>query len=107
MASKHGPHWLQKLITLRTACVRCSTKKEQCGEVTRQDQELLADGNAGGDVLIQNFGGPGMRDGGSYWDWDGGSSLFFWRWPPKVRKDVRDGTPIWVVGDLPHYMVPQ
>lgn len=42
------------------------------------DWLLLHDGNAGVDILIQNFGGQGAVDGGSFWEWDGGSSLFFW-----------------------------
>ncbi len=30
----------------------------------------------------------------SWWNWDEGSALFFWRWPKAHRKSIRDGTPI-------------
>ena len=45
--------------------------------------------------------------GSSFWDWDKGSSLFFWRWPTKFQKEARDGTPIHVTGNLPRYRVAQ
>ena len=37
----------------------------------------------------------------SFWEWDEGSAPIFWRWQPEVQKDVRDGTKIWVTGELP------
>ena len=39
----------------------------------------------------------------SYWDWDGGSSLFFWRWPVEFMEEARDGTRPFVMGKLPRY----
>jgi hypothetical protein len=39
----------------------------------------------------------------SFWDWDGGSAPFFWRWQPEVQNDLRDGTPLWVSGRLPRH----
>lgn len=29
----------------------------------------------------------------SWWEWDGGSCLFFWRWPGPFRLYARDGQP--------------
>jgi hypothetical protein len=43
----------------------------------------------------------------TFWDWDGGSSLFFWRWPYPFRKETRDGTPCFISGKLPHYKIAQ
>jgi hypothetical protein len=43
----------------------------------------------------------------SFWDWDGGSSLFFWRWPDEFSQEARDGTSIFVKGKLPRYKVSQ
>lgn len=40
---------------------------------------------------------------GSWWDWDFGSTLFFWRWPREIRKSARDGVPIFIEGTLPSY----
>jgi hypothetical protein len=28
----------------------------------------------------------------TWWNWDAGSALFFWRWPKAFRKEARDGT---------------
>jgi hypothetical protein len=43
----------------------------------------------------------------TFWDWDGGSSLFFWRWPDAFTQEARDGTPVFVNGKLPRYKVSQ
>ncbi|GFH49897.1 hypothetical protein CTEN210_06373 [Chaetoceros tenuissimus] len=41
----------------------------------------------------------------SWWDWDAGSTLFFWRWPPEVRSAVRDGTKLFVDwSHMPSYL---
>lgn len=40
----------------------------------------------------------------SWWNWDSGSTLYFWRWPKNVRVAVRDGTKLFVNWDkLPKY----
>jgi hypothetical protein len=43
-------------------------------EKIRTNEELRRDLDAGRDALER-----GMK--ASWWNWDGGSSLFFWRWP--------------------------
>ena len=45
--------------------------------------------------------------GTTFWDWPRGSYPFFWRWQPEVKKDMRDGTPIWIRGKLPKFRTPQ
>jgi len=42
-----------------------------------------------------------------WWEWRGGSSLMFWRWPLEFRDHARDGHPIWVQAELPCYKRPQ
>ena len=37
----------------------------------------------------------------SFWEWDEGSYPFFWMWQPEVHKDLRDGTKLWIQGELP------
>jgi hypothetical protein len=39
----------------------------------------------------------------SWWAWEEGSALFFWRWPKEFRKEVRDGMPVRISGELPNY----
>ncbi len=40
---------------------------------------------------------------GSWWEWDYGSTLFFWRWPKLIRDQVRDGVKVFVERPLPSY----
>ena len=40
----------------------------------------------------------------SWWNWDQGLTLFFWRWLARYRKAVRDGTKLFVKRELlPHH----
>jgi len=43
----------------------------------------------------------------TWWEWAGGSKLFFWRWPEPIRHLARDGMPMCIKGELPRYRVPQ
>jgi hypothetical protein len=43
----------------------------------------------------------------TFWEWKGGSALYFWRWPPDYRHSIRDGLACYVVGDLPSYWARQ
>ena len=38
----------------------------------------------------------GKAANASFWEWEDGSFPLFWRWQPEVKKDLRDGTPLWV-----------
>jgi len=39
----------------------------------------------------------------TFWDWSGGSRLFFWRCPQPLRVWARDGLPVYAHSDLPAY----
>lgn len=99
----HGEDWLGQLTQAR----RQEAKRKEGVTDSSDGHELVLDGNGGVDALVQVFGGPGVRDGGSFWDWDAGSSLLFWRWHPEVREEARDGTKVFVQGRLPRYWTPQ
>lgn len=43
----------------------------------------------------------------SWWEWDNGSRLFFWRWPAEVLDEVRDGTKPFFRRDPPCWVKPQ
>ena len=43
----------------------------------------------------------------SFWEWQDGSTLLFWRWPNDHIASALYGYPSWIIGDLPHYRVPQ
>ena len=49
----------------------------------------------------------GRASQASFWDWNGGSSPFFWRWQPAIQRDMRDGTKLFVKGPLPSNTAPQ
>jgi hypothetical protein len=42
-----------------------------------------------------------------WWEWRGGSTLFFWRWPPYLKSLVTEGHPSWLKGELPKFLQPQ
>ena len=39
----------------------------------------------------------------TYFSWDTGSTLFFWRWPVSFRSAARDGFPSYLKGSLPSF----
>ena len=46
----------------------------------------------------------GRAANSTWWNWDAGSTLFFWRWPSWSKKAVRDGVELFVDwSNLPNY----
>ena len=44
----------------------------------------------------------------TWWNWDGGSTIYFWRWPECFQTVVRDGTKVFIHrNQLPAYTQPQ
>jgi len=43
----------------------------------------------------------------TWWDWPGGSTPFFWRWPPYAVQIIRDGHPPWFRSTPPSCLKPQ
>ena len=55
------------------------------------------------DVLVGSQAIQQYRNG-SWWAWEAGSGLLFWRWPTKQsRLAARDGFPVYVSGRLPRF----
>ena len=50
-------------------------------------EELIKDVKVGSDAVSR-------LAGSSWWTWDAGSTLLFWRWPKQYQKSIRDGTPL-------------
>jgi hypothetical protein len=66
-------------------------------ETSQVLQELLADTTAGIDVLNK-------FSNATWWHWNGGSTLVFWRWPAGMqRKAARDGMRAWIKEALPSH----
>ena len=43
----------------------------------------------------------------TWWKWDQGSALFFWRWPGEYMERAWDGLKIFFVKPPPTYLTPQ
>lgn len=43
----------------------------------------------------------------TWWDWDQGSRLLFWRWPADRQLWAREGQPHFLIGNLPSFKSPQ
>jgi hypothetical protein len=74
MEMEHGRDWAHKVRSLR------SSRRPR----TRMITELLADFEVGLDAIKR-------ATGATFWEWDNGSTLFFWRWPAEYRRAMRDG----------------
>ena len=62
--------------------------KSQGDSATRKDVEAIND-------CLRRVKGC------SYWAWNRGSRLFFWKFPKEWRNDFRDGVPFWKVSKPP------
>ena len=61
---------------------------------------LKVDIEAGRDAI-------GRATQATWWEWDGGSRPFFWRWPSWYQSIIRDGLPVHFLGKTPLYTTPQ
>ena len=103
MTSTHGHDWAARLHEQRQ---QSRILRDRGGAKKREDImsshsspkiELMRDADVGGDVL-RNFGEA------DWWNWSGGSTLIFWRWPEgPQRKAARDGMAPWILGELPNF----
>lgn len=58
-------------------------------KTSESDSELEKDLTVGVDAIRR-------ATEASWWNWDGGSTMFFWRWASPFQKKVRDGTPLFI-----------
>ena len=70
-----SPSWIQRIK---------SRKRKSCGDDGLN--ELRKDIEVGRDAILR-------VSNSSWWLWDGGSTIFYWRWPAVYSKSARDGTP--------------
>jgi hypothetical protein len=76
MMREHGVDWQKNLWGMTT--------KRKGG---RKEIQLVRDYEVGIDAIIR-------ASRGSFWEWEDGSTVFFWRWQPFFRRDLRDGLPV-------------
>jgi hypothetical protein len=97
------------LEKLRTAWLLPFWKKKVCRDFSawlismdkdnwwRNDQERSESMRAGNKAIHYS-------NQASWWEWDGGSFPFFWRWPREYIRDTRDGVPPRFVHEPPACM---
>jgi hypothetical protein len=84
MQQQYGCDWLNAM--------RAARKKRR-----GKNKEIVLDYDVGIDAIHRGLAA-------SFWEWDEGSTVFFWRWPVEVRKELRDGLKVWYRDrDLPSY----
>jgi len=88
-------------IMVRRSLIRYLAKKHGSAWANSISPEATADITCGRDCLRK-------CTQADWWEWRGGSTLFFWRWAPEFCLVARDGLPINTYQDrLPHYRQPQ
>ena len=91
LTNEYGREWRSKLKLLREIDIN---RKPSDQELTLYELKL---------DLLSGLEGILRIYRGSWWEWNFGSTPFFWRWPKESRKQVRDGYPVYVEGKLPKY----
>jgi len=105
MVETHGPDWSSRLRLAQEAARHKGGLKEQGTGLhssgrALEDRELIADAKAGRSALLC-FGAS------DWWEWKGGSTLNFWRWPEgEQRRAARDGMRAYIIGQLPRNRKP-
>jgi hypothetical protein len=89
MVSEYGEDWLSQLQS------RHRTEKRKRGWDVKVD--LIKDYEVGIDAISRALSA-------SFWEWDDGSTVFFWRWTREHRNELRDGLKVWFKqSELPNY----
>lgn len=85
MKEKYGTEWLRDM--------RISRKRRR-GAI----KEIVLDYDVGMDAIRRSLAA-------SFWEWDDGSTVLFWRWPSReFQNQMRDGIQVWYrERDLPNY----
>ena len=71
--------------------------EEECSAVGRERTEVLKDG----------IRAIGHAKSCSWWNWTGGSSVFFWRWKKEFQQEARTGGQVFWDKGPPRYFQPQ
>ena len=89
--------WVSKV------CLLYQKTPNQRASLKGKSRELWKDFSVGSDAVERAVNS-------SWWNWDQGSTIFFWRWSKQFRVSVRDGTKLFIKWDksgMPSYTKPQ
>jgi hypothetical protein len=106
MRRTHGADWGSRLRFARSerrsrGVLKLKQQQQNLNQEKLQDPttDLLRDGDVGEDALSK-------LANSSWWNWDKGSTLLFWRWPKGEQQiAARDGMDAYISGPLPNYQV--
>ena len=102
--TQYGTSWLGFYLSHRSSYRQLSSKKRKRGKgvvgdvVTRRKLDNLRKD------LKAGFEGLTRLAKSSWWEWSGGSTLLFWRWPIEIREAARDGLPLFIRKTLPRWI---
>lgn len=84
MKQEYGEDWLNKM-------------REERSRNFKGDKEIVRSYDVGIDTIQRALGG-------TFWEWNAGSAIFFWRWPKCLWQELRDGVKVWFRRrELPNY----
>ena len=89
--------WLSKVHTLH------KKSANQRNSLKGKSRDLWKDFSVGSEAVDRAVNS-------SWWTWEEGSTIFFWRWPKRFRVSVRDGSKLfikWGQNKMPCYTEPQ
>jgi len=95
MRKAHGDDWAAQ-VKYTAPDRKVSRKRKRGRDLAASKQKEIEK-----DLLLIGLEGVARAVQSSWWDWSKGSTPFFWRWPKDIRKEVRDGVPVFVEGQLP------
>ena len=86
LSTQNGNERIRKLRVAKWTVERYRRSNKRSKRIT---EELEKDLEIGRDAVAR-------AANASWWNWDNGSTLFFWRWPKWSKKSVRDGIKLFV-----------
>jgi hypothetical protein len=111
LATEYGVDWRVQLANVRPLKRRKGgsgvsfsdsefSDSDSDSELDPKQLQLTQDFRVGMDILVQ-------WSQSTWWKWDGGSTLIFWRWPSGVQRcSARDGLEPYICGQLPRFKRP-
>lgn len=101
---QHGASWLGFYLSNRRACLRVASRKRKRGKDLVGDLVVRRKFEALHKDLKVGFEGLTRLAKSSWWEWDEGSTLLFWRWPIEIREAARDGLSLFIRKRLPRWI---
>ena len=100
MRKEYGETWWSQYQFTKAA--KMKRKRKRSGDATNKLMSDVVYCEVDRDLIVGRDG-LSRAFNSTWWEWKDGSACFFWRWPIGIRKQVRDGVPIFVQSKLPRW----